>query len=301
MVLKDQDKTLRKYLLGELSEKEQEALELWLMSEEEAYDLLSAAEDDLIDESIAGKLDRHELERFNNHFLTAPERKRKLSFSQGLQEFVAEHGPGPREEAPARPTFWDFFRRQPSFAYSLVAFFILFMGSGIWGGLQYQGLQEQINAKETQFAVEREALKRKLEESQALTDRMQSDFRALEQAVKSSPVPEVPLALSLMPGLTRTAADLRTLNLKSKAQVAELSLTLIDDNYDSYGAVLVDGDGIEIYARDRLPATTGENKAVVLLVPTERLTAGNYIVRLSGRSGTNPPESINSYPFRATR
>src|SRR5688572_20179912 len=68
MLLKEQEKTLRKYLLGDLSDEEQEALELWLMSEEDAYDLISAAEDDLIDESIAGTLSSRDLERFNNHF-----------------------------------------------------------------------------------------------------------------------------------------------------------------------------------------------------------------------------------------
>jgi hypothetical protein len=301
MVLKDQEKRLRKYLLGELSEREQEALELWLMSEEEAYDLLSAAEDDLIDESIAGKLDRYELERFNNQFLTAPERKRKLSFSQSLQEFVTEHGPGTHQEAPARSTFWDLFRRQPALAYSLAAFFILFMGGGIWGGLQYRNLQEEFTAAETQFAVEREAFKRQLE---AERDRAQSDYRDLERAVqnvKSAPVPEAPLALALMPGVTRSPEELHTLKLRPTVQLVELSLTLLDDNYDSYRAVLVDGSGTEIWTRDRLPATTGENKAVVLLVPTNRLTADDYIVRLSGRSGSNPPENINSYSFRATR
>src|SRR5215475_6993365 len=90
MGLKTKDeKTLRKYLLGEVSAEEQEEIDLWLMSNEEAYDLIEAAEDDLIDESLAGGLESDELDRFNNHFLAAAERRRKLQFSRSLQRFIA--------------------------------------------------------------------------------------------------------------------------------------------------------------------------------------------------------------------
>src|SRR5690348_3282138 len=87
-MLNTDETTLRTYLLGDMSEEEQEALELWLMTDDTAYDLLVAAEDDLIDESIAGKLSRHELERFNNHFLAAGERKRKLWFGREFRKLV---------------------------------------------------------------------------------------------------------------------------------------------------------------------------------------------------------------------
>jgi len=305
MVLREQEITLRKYLLGDLPEKEQESLELWLMSEEEAYDLLSAAEDDLIDQSIAGNLDRHELERFNNHFLTAPARKRKLWFSQGFQNFVAEHLNNTTQEVPTPFTFWGLFRRQPVFAYAAAALLVLVMGGGLWGGLQYQDLQRRLSATEAQFAVDREAFIRQLNERKAFADRMQSELGELEQIVanvKSAPAPDAVVAVILTAGLTRASTELPIVKLSSKAQVVELSLPLLDGGYDSYRAVLFDESGIEIWTRDGLPAkTTGEDKTVAFVVPIDRLTAGDYVVRLSGHSGLNPPEDITTYPFRATR
>src|ERR1051326_3970847 len=87
--LKTKDhQTLRKYLLGDMPVEEQEALELWLMSEEEAYDLVVAAEDDLIDDSLNGRLNEDEWKRFNELFLAAPERQRKLQFGRSFQRFI---------------------------------------------------------------------------------------------------------------------------------------------------------------------------------------------------------------------
>ena|SRR5215831_3210815 len=85
--LKDRG-TLRKYLLGDLSVEEQEQVELWLMSDDEAYDLLEAAEDDLIDDSVSRKLKGREPHQFNTHFLIAPERAKKLQFGKSLGRYI---------------------------------------------------------------------------------------------------------------------------------------------------------------------------------------------------------------------
>jgi hypothetical protein len=304
MELREQEETLRKYLLGELSDKEQETLDLWLMSEEDAYDLLSAAEDDLIDESIAGKLNRHELERFNNHFLTAPERKRKLRFGQHFRGIVDARQTGAVSERLSKPalTFWDLFRYQPAFGYAAIGLLVLLVGVGLWAGLRLQEMQRRIDAATAQLASERESFQKRLDESQA---KLQSDFRALDQAVanlKSSAAPEGLVAFALMPGLTRTTTDVQKVPLTPKSQLVELSLTLLDDDYDSYRAVLMDDAGLELWTRDHLtPKKNGEVNTVVIVVPSDRLSPGDYSIRLSGRSNSNPPENIRSYPFRATR
>jgi hypothetical protein len=304
MVLNVQERTLRQYLLGELSEKEQEALEQWLMSEEEAYDQLAAAEDDLIDESMAGKLNRHELERFNNYFLNAPARKRKLWFGQAFRKFV-DRTPGvPARNVPAPPvSFWDLFRQRPVFGYAVIALVVLVIGGGSWAGFKMHDMQGKLAAT-TKLADEREDLKRLLDERRATDEQLQADFHTFESAVAN--VRSLTLqgfqAITLMPGITRTAADVQRIDLKSEAQIARLSLTLLDANYDSYRAVVLDDSGKEIWTRERLTATAdGKTRAIILMIPMDRLTAGDFIVRLSGRTASNTPENIGTYAFRATR
>src|SRR5215475_441385 len=111
---------LRKYLLGDMSPEEQEEIELWLMSHEDAYCLLEAAEDDLIDDSLAGRLQRHEIHKFNTYFLTASERQQKLRFSRSFRKyFDALDRVGPVE------SFWtrllDNLRYRPVVGYVLAS------------------------------------------------------------------------------------------------------------------------------------------------------------------------------------
>src|SRR5262245_46929435 len=89
------EKALRRYLLGDASSSEREEIDLWLMSSEEPYDQLEAAEDDLMDEFLAGRLKGRDLTRFNDHFLVAPERQRKLQFSRSFRRAVDAATPPP--------------------------------------------------------------------------------------------------------------------------------------------------------------------------------------------------------------
>lgn len=179
--------------------------------------------------SIAGNLNRHELERFNNHFLTAPERKRKLRFGQRFRGVVDASQPVIVSERVSKPafTFRDIFRYQLSFGYAAVGLLVLLVGGGLWADLSFQEMQRRIDAATTQLASERESFQKRLDESQA---KLQSDFRALDQAVanlKSSAAPEGLLAFALMPGLTRSPTDVQKISLTPKSQLVEFSLTLV--------------------------------------------------------------------------
>src|SRR5215467_10436396 len=83
---------LKKYLLGKTSPEEQEAIDLWMMSDDDAYYLMEAAEDDLIDDALAGRLNRADLDLFENHFMAAPEHQRKYQFGRSFKRAVANRG-----------------------------------------------------------------------------------------------------------------------------------------------------------------------------------------------------------------
>ena len=199
MVLNVQQATIRQYLLGELSEKEQETLELWLMCEEDAYDQLAAAEDDLIDESIAAKLNRHELERFNNHFLNAPARKRKLWFGRTFRQFVDRMPvvePALNARSKTSP-FRDLFHPRPVFAYAAAALLLVVIGGGAWTGYQLQDMQGQLAAA-TELANQSTA---QLDQSRAYGEQLQAYLGTLERAVTNvkASAPQAFLGAVLMP------------------------------------------------------------------------------------------------------
>src|SRR6267378_1876224 len=81
----NQECRLRKYLLGELNEGEQQVLEEQLLAGVELFDLLNVVEDELLDDYLNAALKGNELERFESFFLLTPERQRKLSFAMALR------------------------------------------------------------------------------------------------------------------------------------------------------------------------------------------------------------------------
>src|SRR5882724_10970517 len=101
--------SMKRYLLGELAESEQQELEERLMTSNEYFEELLVAEDELVDEYLRGTLSPREQEKFNDHFLCTPERREKLKFSRSLQRYVSANAARP-PTAWAWLSFFDFLR-----------------------------------------------------------------------------------------------------------------------------------------------------------------------------------------------
>ena len=300
------DAVLRKYLLGDLSIEEQESVDLWLMSDEDAYDLLEAAEDDLIDDSMAGRLTGRDLDLFNKHFLAAPQRQRKLQFSRSFRRAIdsASRPPVP----PVWIRFLDALRYRPVLAYAGAALVLLLIVGSVWSLVTVEQLQRKLNTTTAQLANagrDREDLKRQLQESQAANRTLEAQFRTLETSVaatKSSPAP-VLLAVSLIPGITRSSNQVPTVMLTANTSLVRFSLALLDDNFPAYRAsCIMDGDGREVWSGGKVAATaTRGGKVIELTVPAQALSNGDYSFNLMGMPDAGAPESVARYSFRAVR
>ncbi len=106
---------VRSYLLNQLSEAEQETLELRLLSDEEFAEELEIVEDELIDEYLADELSRAERASFEETFLAHPERKRKLEAGQALNRYFGTLSPPEPAPSPIW-VFLDKWIRQPLFS-----------------------------------------------------------------------------------------------------------------------------------------------------------------------------------------
>lgn len=90
---------MRLYLLGLLEPGERAGqFEERILTEEDYYEELLIAEDEVIDLYLAGRLPRAEREGFERHFLSTPERRQKLRFARALRGYVADH-PAPEPES----------------------------------------------------------------------------------------------------------------------------------------------------------------------------------------------------------
>lgn len=87
------DSRLRMYLLGGLPEEQNTALEETYLLDEEALESLQAAEYDLIDDYLAGRLTPGERESFDRHYLASPVHRHRLATAQQLQSAARLEGP----------------------------------------------------------------------------------------------------------------------------------------------------------------------------------------------------------------
>src|SRR5437867_10331412 len=98
-----QEKKLMHYLLGELSEAERAELEDLYLVDQDFFDRLLAAEDDLIDDYAQRRLSKKESRLFEENFLTSPERRERVHAARALSRFVeANQGARVKASLPAR-------------------------------------------------------------------------------------------------------------------------------------------------------------------------------------------------------
>ena len=75
---------IRDYLLGHLSEEEQERIEERLMVEDDFFEELEISKGELIEEYHAGELSQDDHQWFERHYLATPEGKRHSTFALAL-------------------------------------------------------------------------------------------------------------------------------------------------------------------------------------------------------------------------
>lgn len=85
------DKEIRRFLLGGLDEEARQGVERRLLTEEDFFEELLFVEEELTDEYLNGGLSEDERRAFEAHFLSTPERLRKLSFAKALGRYVSEN------------------------------------------------------------------------------------------------------------------------------------------------------------------------------------------------------------------
>ncbi|HUK12360.1 MAG TPA: hypothetical protein VLW17_03580 [Thermoanaerobaculaceae bacterium] len=81
-----------RYLLADLSDEERAFVEGWLLEDDELFEVIVAAEHELIDEYLDGVLSADGLTRFEIHLARSHGLARRVEFSRALRSLVARPG-----------------------------------------------------------------------------------------------------------------------------------------------------------------------------------------------------------------
>lgn len=320
---------IRRYLLGELSEQEQEQVEQRLLSDDDYYQQVQIAEDELLFDFVSDELPSQDKTRFKQRVLPIPERQQDVRFAKALRRYVVEHAPGSvevsavaKERASWLNPFAALFRR-PIVGFALASALLLALALSIWMSLQNQRLRNQLAALQTrqtptptppsqdtqeQLATERQRnaeLNAQLQREQEQRAGLEQNLEALrEQAQRRAPS-EPParttfVSYLLTAGAVRDSGDTRKIPLSAASREIRLQLDLGANDYPGYRAVLKTvGGQKELLSRKMLRARTGKGRiTVTLTLPAKLLGRGDYQVELSGATSAGDYETVETYYFR---
>jgi hypothetical protein len=285
----ESEQNMTRYLLGELSESEQIALEEKFFADPQVFDHVVKAESELLDNYVRGRLSEESRERFERAYLTNPARRARLKFAEALATRIDQTeaskiaaGEKPdhasiwqRGQKEQRGQKWDWWQnlllalrgRRLAFSVAIALVVLIAMG-GVWSFIESRRLRREL--AETQAArAEQERRARELEEQRAATERKQAEELTAElnrrQNTQPSPAQPSPtstalatptpaktfVTLHLLIGVTRSAdtSPARTLVIPPGTKEVRLRLDLKENDYASYGVSLKAVGGRELFGR----------------------------------------------------
>jgi len=315
-MMSDSQQQLVRYLRGELSAEEEEALERRYFVDHEFFEEMVASDIDLMDAYNQGELTSEEKQRYEQLTSSSGRRSRRIGFSKALQSLPERVGGGegriapfPAEGRPARsgPAEEPGVSRFPQ--WRAAAAILVAVAAGTWlaisslklenirsqGEAERTGLRRWIQQLENQVADQRariEQLSRDLE-----GQRRQTPQRIPEPVRQASAGKTV--SFELVAGVLRDPSEATELVVPRDAKTVLLRLGLESADYDRYRAILERAGGASIWQQAGLKAhEEGGTPTVVLKIPSSMLGPGEYFVRLSGSTAQGPYEPAAEYFFR---
>jgi hypothetical protein len=297
----DEEGTLRKYLLHELEEAEQDRLEERFLTDKEFGRRLEIAQADLIDDYVAGVMSEGESERFRTHYLTTPARLQKLKFAMALDRYVTEAtdateavtGEASATKAAAAVT------AEPGLFEKVLAFFRarpLKAAFSVFGAVLVLGVAVLILFGLSDFRAWRGYnLRQELTRVNHMPEADSVPLSKLSQGSASTPV------LSLTTDLARGDAEPQTVEVTSGVKLIRLLLEVAPGPYDHFRAVLQTATGDELAAVENLKARSEDDaQFVVVNVPPGFFDRGDFRVRLFGIDRGGRAVDLGPYQFRVT-
>jgi hypothetical protein len=313
------EKLIARYLLGDLPEEQQVEIEDRAFTDKEYLALVTAVENDLIDEYVRRELSETDRRKFESRFLASAERRKRLEFAKALAR-VPVAVERTVVSQPAQWTWRDslyafFVGLNPALKFAVVGVALFFAMGGVWllGETmrlrnQLTQLQAQNQARQNELQRQAEAEHRRNEElvaqlTQEKQQREQSDesLRQLsETGDETTPAPRPVIAsLLLLPGLARGGSEKSSLKLADDTRVVRLQIGIDpDEPYKTFAVDLRTSAGRQVWTRENLSARSrGRARAVTLTLPGTVLKSGRYELKLSGINESGASEDVGFYYF----
>ncbi len=304
------------YLLGEMPRKQREEMEDKYVADEELFDQLLAAEDELIDDYVGDHLSPDRREKFEQYFLSSPERLEKVKSARALMKYV-ERNYKPASGPSLRQKLLSLFNLElPAMRVALTAAMLLVLAAGSLMWIEMKGMRSRLNdlqSEQTARAEREGELRRQLAEQKQISDRLTHDLDEersergrLQDEIARLREPQISVfSWTFDPGVyekPRGGIDenRQPLVIPRGAELVKLQLDLLKNEYESYLVVLRDADG-EAWRASLSASRTGKGPAVIVRFPARLFSAGKYDIALSGITNGKDEQIIGEILLTVSR
>jgi hypothetical protein len=268
--------SIRRYLLGQVSDEEGQRLEERFMTDGEYREEVLILEEDLIDDYLSETLSSEEKEAFEKHWL--PYHADRLEIAKGLNSYAAEPayaGLAASEttpRVPGRVLTSEKFNRRPLVIGAIAAGLLFLILGGLWLLFRQSGQENR--------------------------GRFHEELARLNERPSGIELSERPVALS---PVTLRGAEVSKINPADRGPVVPLLLMLPPDQHNSYQVILRITNPPEEYRIENLDAvSTSSGRAVLFKVPSALLAPGQYSLEVRGRTNSGSFESVADYSLQVS-
>lgn len=315
---------MTRYLLGELSESEQAALEEKYFTDPQVFDQVLKTESELVDGYVRGQLSNEVRERFEKSYLKHPARRERMQFASALAARLDQEVKEPvtNSEQLASPVSWwqrvsaSLRGQRLTLRFSLALATLLIMIGSVW--VLIESRRQQRELAQTQAAYEAEQRRERQQSQQAADEGRRPEElaagpgrveRSPQQIPQPKPTPIVSstprsVSLALTVGGVRGGDNSRipTLIIPPGTTQARLLLNFKENDYPSYRASIQTIAGAEIFSQTGVkPGRAKTGVSFVFTVPASTLASGDYILTLRGVSPSGEIDDLSKSLFRVEK
>lgn len=302
----DLEQIATRYLLGELSEQEQAALEKRYFSDPQVFNEVLKVESELVDAYARGQLSTEMRERFEQSYLKHPSRRNRVEFAQTLTTRIDEReAPVTRSRQSDLQLSWKerllatVRGQRPALRFAMALIIMLIALAGVWIFVNNRRRQQQ-------ESVQIQTPPQPIETPQQTKPQQAQEERAASQPSPNSITNSAPrtVTLALIAGGVRGAdgGPTQTLVIPHDTTEAQILLDLKDDSYTRYRVSLRQIGGPEIFTQTNIrPRSTKAGARFVFTVPARKLTSGDYALTLGGITPEGEVDDLNKSLFRVEK
>ena len=319
----DRQEMAIRYLLDDLSDAERSRVEQQFFTDDQVFEELEIAEDELIDRYVRTELSPDETRRFEK-LLVSPRLSERVELARILAQKVPPPPPKPvptpdpvPKPDPPRPWWkhlFEFASLSPGYRVAFAgALALLLVSVPIFFMLKRSRDESRRLAAEQQQREERRRIEEQTpgnEKPGGSPEQAKEDEKEQLQPPKEYPQkpeePRRPVVGSAIPYFLNPTTGTRsggntanTIRIKKGVSEYELSLNVSSGDYSRYNARLENADGNEISHHNSLrPVPRRGGKYIRYPIPANELSPGTYNVHVDGITESGQVENFNDYLFR---